>query len=243
MLVRGNIVAKILFVDFSKAFDSIHRGKMDQILFNQRPTPQKIKKTVAATMMLYKKTKVKVHSPDGDTDYLDIVTSVLQGDTLTPNLFIICVDNVLRTSIDIMKGNGFKLTKEKSRRYPAQTITNTDYADDIALLANTPTQAETLLLYHLERAAVCIGHYINANKTKYKCFNQRGDISTLNGISLKLVDQFTNLGSSVSSTEAWAAIDRLSVIWKSDLTDKIKTVFSQISHVDTAIRMHYMDAS
>ena len=35
-----------------------------------------------------------------------------------------------------MKDNVFKLTKEKSRRSSAQTIT--DYADDIALLANTP---------------------------------------------------------------------------------------------------------
>ena len=66
------------------------------------------------------------------------------------------------------------------------------------------------------------------------CFNQTGDISTLNGSSLKLVDKFTYLGSSVSSTEtnintwlakAQATIDWLSVIWKSDLTDKMKRSF------------------
>ena len=50
---------------------------------------------------------------------------------------------MLTTSIDKMKDNGFKLTKER-RRYPTQTITDADYADDIALLANTTTQAETL---------------------------------------------------------------------------------------------------
>ena len=46
-----------------------------------------------------------------------------------------------------MKDNGFKLTKERSRIYPAQTITDADadYAGDIALLANTPALAETLL--------------------------------------------------------------------------------------------------
>ena len=44
-----------------------------------------------------------------------------------------------------MKDNGFKLAKERSRRYSAQTIMHADYADDIALLANIPTQAETLL--------------------------------------------------------------------------------------------------
>ena len=72
------------------------------------------------------------------------------------------------------------------------------------------------------------------------CFNQTGDISTLNGSSLKLVDKFTYLGSSVSSTEkdidtrltkAWTAIDRLSVIWKSDLTDKMKRSFFQVANI------------
>ena len=71
-------------------------------------------------------------------------------------------------------------------------------------------------------------------------FNQRGDISTLKGGALKLVDKFSSLGSSVSSTEtdintplakAWIAIDRLSVIWKLDLTDKIKRSFFQAAVV------------
>ena len=102
---------------------------------------------------------------------------------------------LLRTSIDKIKENGFKLTKERSRRYPAKTITDADYADDIALLANAPAQAETLL-HSLEGAAADLGLHVNAHKTEYMCFNQRGDISTLNGSSLKLVDKITYLGSS-----------------------------------------------
>ena len=70
-------------------------------------------------MMLYKNMKVKVPSPDGDTDCFDIVAGVLQGDTLLPYLFMICLDYVLRTSIDLMEDNGFTLAKVKSRRYPA----------------------------------------------------------------------------------------------------------------------------
>ena len=68
-----------------------------------------------------------------------------------------------------------------------------------------------------------------------------------------IVDKFTYLGSIVSSTEtdfntrlakAWTAIDRLSVIWKSDLTYKIKlSFFPSSGRVDTAIWMHYMDAN
>ena len=126
---------------------------------------------------------------------------------------------MLRTSIDKIKENGFKLTKERIRRYPAKTITDADYADDIALLANTPAQGETLL-HSLERAAASIGLHVNAHKSEYMCFNQIGDIATLNASSLKLVKKFTYLGSSVSSTEAdsntrlakaWTAIGHMEV--------------------------------
>ena len=132
-------------------------------------------------MMLYKNIKVKVISLDADTDYFDIILAVLQGDTLAPHLFIICLDYVLRTSIDIMKDNGFKQAKERSR------TTDADYADNIAVLANTPAQAENLLRC-LERVAADIGLHVNVDKTEYMCFNQRGDISTQNGSSLKLVN-------------------------------------------------------
>ena len=105
-------------------------------------------------MVLYKSTKIKFRSSDRDTDYFDIVVGVLQGDTLVPYLFTICLDYVFRTSIDLMKDNDFKLDKERSRRYPAQTIRDADYANDIALLPNIPAQAETQL-HSQERAAPC----------------------------------------------------------------------------------------
>ena len=84
----------------------------------------------------------------------------------------------------------------RSRRYHEKTITDADYADDIAILANKPNRAETLL-HTLERVAEGIGLHVNAHKTEYMCFNQAGDISALEGTSLKLVNKFTYLGSSV----------------------------------------------
>ena len=95
--------------------------------------------------MLYRNTKGKVHSLDGDINYFDIVAGVLQGDTLAPYLFIICIDYELRTSIDLMKENSFKLANERSSRYSTQTIMDMNYANDIALIANTPTQPESLI--------------------------------------------------------------------------------------------------
>ena len=70
----------------------------------------------------------------------------------------------------------------------------------VALLANSPVQAESLP-HSLERAAGGIELHVNANKTEYMHFNQRGDISTLKCGLLKVMDKFTYLGSSVSSTE------------------------------------------
>ena len=230
-----NLLATLLFVDFTKAFDSIHRGEMEQILLAYGIP----KETVAAITILYRNTKMKVHSPDGNTEYFSIVAGILQGDTLAPYLFIICLDYVLRTSIDKIRENGFELTKKRSRRYPAKTITDADYADDIAILENAPNQAETLL-HSLERATAGIGLYVNEHKTEYMCYNQTGDISTLDGTSLKLLDKFTYLGSSAASTEkdidtrltkAWTAINRISIIWKSDLTDKMKRSFFQAAVV------------
>ena len=86
----------------------------------------------------------------------------------------------------------------------------------------------------------CIYPHDNARKTEYMCFNQTGDISILDGRSMKLIDKFTHQESSVSSTEndidtrltkAWTAIDSLSMIWKSDLTDKLKRSFLQAAVV------------
>ena len=116
------------------------------------------------------------------------------------------------------------------------SLYDADYADDLALLANTPNQAETPL-HSLKRAAAGFGLHVNAHKTEYMCYNQTGNITTLDGASLRLVDKFTSLGSRVSSTEndidtrltkAWTAIDRFSIVWKSDLTDKMKRTFFQV---------------
>ena len=153
--------------------------------------------------------------------------------------FQFCFDCALPSTHFIYCLPGYQKKKKRSRRYPAKTITDADYTDDIAILANTPNQAETLL-HSLERAATGFGLHVNAHKTEYIYYNKTGDITTLDGTPLKLEDKFNYLGSSVSSTEkdidtqlmkAWTAINRLSIIWKSDLTDKMKRSFFQAAIV------------
>ena len=94
-----NLGTTILFVHFSKSFDSTEERWN---IYNLHIDYLK-KKTVAARMMLSKNTKEMVRSLDGDTDVFDIITGVLQGDTLVPYLFILCQDDVLQISINLIK--------------------------------------------------------------------------------------------------------------------------------------------
>ena len=102
-----------------------------------------------------------------------------------------------------------------------ETVTDADYTNELALIANTFTQAESLL-HSLDQAARGIVLYTNINKTEFVYFKQNGAISTLSGWPLKLVDKFTYHGSNISSTESdvniclrkvWTAFDKLSVIF------------------------------
>ena len=72
------------------------RGKMAEIL-KAYGIPEKI---INAIMIAYKDTKSIVRSDDGDTEFINITGGVLQGDTLAPFLFIICLYYVLKMSLD-----------------------------------------------------------------------------------------------------------------------------------------------
>ena len=75
-------------------------------------------------------------SSDRDAEFFDSFAGVLQGDKLALYLFIICRDYILRTSIDLIKENNFTL-KKRSIRYPIEITIDTDYTDDLVLLAPT----------------------------------------------------------------------------------------------------------
>ena len=86
----------LVFVDFSKAFDSVDRSKMFEIL-KLYGIPDQI---IAAIKVMYTGTYSTVLSTDGETSSFRILAGILQGDTLAPFLFIIVVDYVLRISVD-----------------------------------------------------------------------------------------------------------------------------------------------
>ena len=130
------------------------------------------KETVSAIMVPYKNIKAMVHSPDGNPNFFNTVTGVLQRDPFTPYLFIPCRNYILQMSVDWIKENGCTLKRWEIDNIPEKQI-NTDCADDLALLVNIPAQAESLLLCR-EPAAEGVGLYVNANKTNLMCFKWVG---------------------------------------------------------------------
>ena len=225
----NNLSAVITFIDFKKAFDTIHRGKMIQIL-KAYGIPQVITDAIDET---YRNTRAKVISPDGDTELFDILAGVLQGDTLAPYLFIIILDYCLRIAISGREEElGFTIKPRQSRRIGPKKVTDLDFADDIALLSDTKEQAQKLLIY-VEEAALKTGLHMNAKKTKCMVFHQTQavQLKTSNGNNLDNVEDFKYLGAWVGSSQhdikirkalAWKACNALNKVWKSSLCRKIK---------------------
>ncbi len=171
----GNKSAALIFVDFSKAFDSINRDTLFHIL-GLYGLPKRI---IAAIKLLYDKSYSRVKTIDGISNTFRTLVGVLQGDTLAPFLFVVVLDYVLRNSMSLE--NGLTLIPRKSRRVPSIQVTDLDFADDLALLSGTIKNAENLL-HSLEKAANFVGISLNAQKTESMTININDDtvISSLN---------------------------------------------------------------
>ena len=115
--VRQNTNCVAVFVDFSKAFDSISRSRMELIL-SSYGIPHKI---VKAIMSMYLYTSATVITPDGQSDPFDITAGVLQGDTLSPFLFVVVVDYVMRLTVPD-PSVGFRWKRREGSRRPAGHI-------------------------------------------------------------------------------------------------------------------------
>ena len=101
------------------------------------------------------------------------------------------------------------------------------------------------LLHSLKRAAGGIGLHVNADKTEYMSFNQMGWHLHTKGCSFKTSRQVHQLRNDINTwlAKAWTAIDRLSVIWKSDLTDKIKYSCFQAAVESITLNRTYMSSN
>ena len=117
-----NLKAVVVFIDFKKAFNSVHGGRMLQILraYDIR------EKLIDAICLLYQGTKASVITPDGETDFFEIQAGVLQGDTLSPYILAIVLDYAMRRAIDGREEElGFKVDRRRRSRHHPVVITDT----------------------------------------------------------------------------------------------------------------------
>ena len=133
--------ATIIFVDFSKAFDSVNRKVMFQILDNYGIPSQIIK----AISIMYNHSTSFVQSMDGPTKEFKTTSGILQGDTFAPYLFVIAVDYILLQSVENMKEKGLDVKPDRTSRDKGKYLADLDYADDIALIAKHIRNAQDLL--------------------------------------------------------------------------------------------------
>lgn len=132
--IDKNLDLYIIFVDFKKAFDSLIRNVMFDIL-RHYGIPEK---NVRAICTIYNNSKSQVLVEGKLSEQFNISTGVLQGDTLAPFLFIIVIDFTLKKSeqehATSTGSNGFTTNLSRSSRYPATSLFDLDFAEDIALL-------------------------------------------------------------------------------------------------------------
>jgi hypothetical protein len=223
----------VVFVDFRKAFDSVSRTSIEQVL-RAYHVPEVL---ISGIMALYKNTKATVITPDGLSDMFETTSGVLQGDTLAPFLFVVLLDWVLRTAIPTDE-DGFLLERRRSRRFPEKRISVLGYADDLAILASTEAGAQRMV-DSLVRTAARVGLQINATKTevltvpanldvRITCTNDSGQETPLPRCT-----RFVYLGGTVPNPQddfarrralAWNALKRLRPVLNSEaLSDKLRS--------------------
>ena len=233
MLIEGikshDLNAVIIFVDFKKAFDSIDRGKMLEMLAAYS-IPSIITNTIA---LFYENTEARIITPDGETEFFKISKGVLQGDTLAPFLFIITLYYIMLQVFGENDYNiGFKLTERRCSREPAVVITDLSYADDIALISQELYQAQELL-QRVELEARKIGLTLNTRKTEVIGYNlqQSPFIKTISGETIKEVSNYKSLGAWISISEkefeirkalAWTVMHRMKRLWTSNMSNQLK---------------------
>ena len=122
----------VTFIDFKKAFDSINRNVMFAVL-RHYGIPEAV---VNAISVLYTNSKSAVMVDGGLSDPFDITTGVLQGDVLAPFLFVVLVDYLLKRATSQLD-SGAVTHPRRSRRHPAKSLNDLDFADDIALLESS----------------------------------------------------------------------------------------------------------
>jgi hypothetical protein len=174
------------FLDFAAAFDSVHRSSLWRILAADG-VPSKL---ISLIKSFYLRTGNRVLVNGELSDRFETRTGVRQGCPLSPILFNFVIDWILKTSLEGFPGVAVS---------PHDTITDLDYADDIALFATSYTELQHVLS-RIDTVSKSVGLKINAEKSKIfsSCIPDVEKIPVKVGDqSLEEVISFKYLGSTI----------------------------------------------
>ena len=214
----------INFIDFKKAFDCLHRPAVWKIL-TCYGIPEKI---IRVIQNFYKGSRCAVRSDGKIGDWFQIITGVKQGCLLSPLIFLIVMDWILKHALD---KNSVGLDWVDGRK-----LADLDFADDIALLSETWTEMQKIT-NKVEDEAKKVGLHINTQKTKLVKIGKIEDVRTIQagGGQVEEVEQFCYLGSVITNDsscdkeiktrlgKANTTFGRLTNIWRNkSLNVKVK---------------------
>nr|KAG5687084.1 hypothetical protein BaRGS_017102 [Batillaria attramentaria] len=222
------------FVDFQKAFDSVDREVIWKLMSHYGFPP----KFVNIIRQLYEDATCQIIHDGKLTEPFTVRTGVRQGCILSPTIFLMVVDWVMRQATD-GKRTGIQWTFSKQ-------LEDLDFADDIALLSHKQQDAQEKLNRVAEEAEKT-GLKINISKTEVMRVNHKQhDPIQLHQEDIKEVDKFIYLGSVVSkdggtdediksrTNKARHAFRTLRPIWRStalSLRNKIRIFNSNVKSV------------
>lgn len=148
-----------LFVDFSSAFPSICHEKLWEHLFKLELNS----KCIRTLKNFYEKATVSIKVSDDTTDPVEVTRGLLQGEVTSPLLFSLFINDMENFFIDRgCRGLSISSTKE---------IAILAYADDLVLLADTPSEMN-LKLKILKEYCDNKGLTVNLGKTKVVIFKK-----------------------------------------------------------------------
>lgn len=179
-----NIRIHTLFVDFKKAYDSIHRESLLNIM-KEFHFPQKLVNLVSISVM---ETLIRVQVGNSITEPATVNLGLRQGDSLSPILFNVVLEKVIR-EMKIGPNEGIRL-QDTSIGIPA-------YADDIVLMEEFQDRLKSLFS-RLHKAASKVGLCVNEEKTEYMFLSRREPFCQsirIKHYEFKRVEQFKYLGS------------------------------------------------
>ena len=214
-VIEWNSNLYICFIDFEKAFDSVHRETLWKLL-KIYGIPDKLVNMIKA---MYRSSKCAVIDRIETSQWFDVKSRVKQGCVMSGLLFLIVMDWIMTKTVE-NDNNGIRWNF-------TTVIEDIDFADDLALLSSMKTHIQKKVDC-LNKHSKAIGMKTSIKKTKLMRYNAKDQTPiSIDGKDVEDVDSFTYLGAIVNKTggaeqditarvgKTRSSFNKLTKVWKS----------------------------